>query len=120
MNGQELAECAFSDPNHGVEEKEFTVSFVKKDDVASFSTSIKGTMRQALRHSDIDINKIQVYYEDDDSYENMSLEEFEGEGKIAGVKGTCPIGLIKLGKSPRKSGGYTTIISSQEEFSMND
>lgn len=119
MDNSELAEYAYSDPVLEQEEKEFTVSFVKAGEKrASFSTSIKGPMRRAIRHTDMDVEEIQVYYESDETHENMPAEAFDGDGKIVSIKGTCPIGLLKLGSNPRKSGGYANIISDQSQVNI--
>jgi len=96
MDGEEAAEYVSSDPNIGVEEAEFHVGFSKADDRANFSSSIRGTSARALRHTEINVDQIHVYYEENNEYENMEVEDFEGDGEIVNVTGDMTIGLLKL------------------------
>lgn len=120
MESHEAAEHVASDPNIGKSEAEFTISFSKADERANFHSSIRGPSSRALRHTEINIEQVQVYYDENGTYAKMDVQDFDGLGKIVSVVGDVPIGLIKLGNKSRSSSGYANIISTQAEVSFDE
>lgn len=118
MEPVEASEYAKTDPELGAEEKEFTIGCTKKDNKARFQTNIASQVKRALRHSDIEADEISVYNEDD-GISRMSVEDFDGNGKIVGFRGTLPLGLIKLNSNPRTSRSFAAVISPQNEVNID-
>ena len=118
MNKKELIENCGTDPNSGSKEKGMTISFVKASEKASISSGIKSQIKKAIKHTDMTVDKIQVYYEDDESYELMDPDDYE-DGLIVSYKGTVPIESLKIQSNPRSSRGYAQIISGQSEVNID-
>lgn len=118
MNKEKLVENCGTDPNSGSKEKGMTISFVKEDDKANISSGIKSQVKKAINHTDITVNNIQVYYEDDETYELMPPEDYV-EGTIVSFKGTVPIESLKIQSNPRSSRSYSQIISGQTEVNID-
>jgi len=120
MDSEEAVNYVVSDPNREVFEKEFHVGFRKDQDEASVTSSIKSTTKHLLQHSDVRVKTLTVYDESNDSFYDVTLDEFEGEGDIISGVFKCPVGLIKLGSNPRQSSAPSQIVSPQTEVTSFD
>jgi hypothetical protein len=120
MGPEEFVQHTASDPNGVTDERGFTVSFVKSDDRASISSSIRSVVDRMFLHTDIDVEDIQVYYEDEDTYKNMKASDFTGDGEIVSAKGRVPIESLKINSNPRSTRGYANIISNQGEVNISN
>lgn len=118
MKPEEAAEYCKSDPNLGGEEKEFSVGFTKKSDMATVHTSISGQMPRLLTHSDVVCTQITVYNENSETYSHITLEEFDGEGHIVNFVGKVPIENLKINNKPRSQRSYAQIISTQNSVNI--
>jgi len=118
MNKEKILDNCQTDPQNEAAEKGFTVSFTKSDGKASISSGIASMVKKAIGHTDIDVETIQVFYEDDESYELMEPEDYSN-GRVVGFKGKVPLEAIKIQKKPRNKRAYSNIISGQGEVNIN-
>ena len=95
------------------EAKETSMTWGRVDDAAMFHTDEAGVIRRMLPHPHIDILKVGVYCGTTDEG-NMDVRRFETieeaaecartqDGHICELRAMVPIGLIRIGKKPRKS-----------------
>lgn len=119
MEGAEAAEYVISDPNAEVFEKEFHCNVTKGEEEMTISSAILGVTRGLLRHSDVSVRNLTVYDEEEDKYEDITLEEFEGDRDIVSGRFIGNRGLLKIGSKPRQGGGYGAIVSSQKEVNID-
>lgn len=120
MTPEEITEHTRDDPNVSTDEKGFTINFVKADDKANIFSGIRSQVDRLLKHTDVDVHRVQVYFEDSKSYEKMKPEDFTGDGEVVSVYGSVPIESLKLRSSPRNNRSYADIISKQESFNMGE
>lgn len=118
MDSESASEYTKTDPNLSTSESQFTTSFTKADERATIYTSIASQVKRCLNHSDIEEIKITVYNEDNDTYERMTTEDFDGDGIITAFKGKVPIESLKIQSNPRSARSYAQIISPQTEVNI--
>lgn len=119
MDVQDILNFVETDKNLESEEKEFTVTFSKRDDKAFIHTSISSQIKRAITHSDIVVDEITTYNKDSDTYNRTTLDSFDGEGIIVSMKGKVPIESLKIQSNPRKNRSYAQIISPQTEVNFD-
>lgn len=119
MDAEEAAEYAKTDPNCTAVEKEFSVGFSKDHERATFHAAIGSMVKRTILNTDMKVEEITVYDEDSESYEYMSVEEFDGGGRIVQSKGKVPIESLKVRSSPRKHRSFAQVISKQEDVDFD-
>lgn len=119
MEEQEAVDFVGQDPHRESFEKEFHVGFAKGDEGMTVSSSIKSMTKRLLSHSDVSVKSVCVYDESSDSYRDVHISDFDGEGKIVSGVFDAPVGLLKLGSTPRKTKSYAQVISPQEEVNFD-
>jgi hypothetical protein len=118
MEPEEVKEYVSSDPQLSAEEKEMGIGFTKKDEKATFFTCISSQIKRALTHTDINVIKLSVFDESDESRWQTTVEEFDGEGTVVALKATVPIESLKIQSNPRSARSYASIISPQNEVNF--
>lgn len=120
MDAEEAVEHVKTDPNLTAVEKEFSVGFSKDHERATFHARISSMVKRTLTHSDMEVEQITVYDENDESYERMGVEDFDGNGRIVQSQGKVPIETLKVRSSPRGHRSFAQVISKQENVNIND
>jgi hypothetical protein len=90
------------------EEKETTLRFGKRDDVAGGYTAEAGLTRRAIAHPHVDVRFLTVL--DGDARASVSLEEWDG-GRIVGAALNVPVGVLSVKSTPRASTEHAEVIS---------
>lgn len=90
------------------EEKETTLRFGKRDDVATAYTAEAGLTRRAIAHPHVEVRSLTVL--DGDARETVSLEEWDGR-EIVGAALSVPVGLLSVKSTPRASTEHAEIVS---------
>lgn len=119
MNSKEATNHVSTDPSLTSGEKEMSIGFSKDDDKATIFTAIASQVRRCLTHTDVDVSEIYLYNEDDETHSRSTLEEFEGEDIIVGVRGKVPIESLKVRSNPRSQRSFANIISSQQSVDID-
>jgi hypothetical protein len=120
MEPEQVVEHVSSDPELLSVEKEMSIGFTKQDDEATFFTCIASQIKRALTHSDMDVVTLSVFNESDETRSETTVEDFDGEGIVVGLKATVPIESLKINSSPRSSRSYGQIISSQASVNIEE
>lgn len=120
MNPEEITEHVSTDSELSAQEKEMSIGFSKKDERATFFTSIASQAKRALTHTDMDVTELYVYKEDDETRLTTTVEEFGGEGTVVGLKAKLPIESLKVRANPRSARSYAGIISPQQSVNFDD
>jgi hypothetical protein len=120
MKEQEITEHVITDPELTSAEKEMSIGFSKKDDKATIFTAIASQIRRLLTHTDVDVTELSIYKETDETRWQTTVKEFDGDGKVVGLKGKVPIESLKIQANPRGNTSYAHMISPQTEVSFDD
>ncbi len=105
---RDLLDAVEEDSGLTPEEKETSIGFTKRDDVARMFTAEAGLSRRLLAHPAAAVTSLDVVHTSG-GRESVSPEEY-ASGAIGGVLAEVPVGLLKLRKSARKSAGHATIL----------
>lgn len=88
-------------------EKETSINFTKSDDRADVFTSERGLTRRLLTHELFTTDTVLLK----GGSRSDSLQEVDTSDTIVGVRGTIPIGCLKLRASARHANGHAPIVS---------
>jgi hypothetical protein len=104
----ELAGCVYVDTTTNL--REVTITASKENDRAKIDSTQSSFSRRMLRHELAEIESVQVYT--DPGYETLNVEEaLEREDpRVVAVKGTVPIGAIKISSSSRDNNKLTYVM----------
>lgn len=120
MNPEEITEYVITDPELTSAEKEMSIGFSKKSDKATVFSAIASQVRRLLTHTDVDVTELYLYNETDETRWTSTVEDFDGGGKVVGLKGKVPIESLKIQANPRGSRSYAQVISKQNSVSFDD
>lgn len=90
-------------------EKETTIRFGKRDDVARVFTAEAGIARRVLAHPESDVAHMNVS-DDDGGTRRMELSEYDG-GPVVSVAADVPVGALQIKSSARKNDQHAAIVS---------
>lgn len=105
---QEAIDNVAEDSSLVPSEKETSINFGKRHDRARVFSSERGLMRRLLGHPHVEI--VSVTVEEGDRRPPIDLDDYDGQ-TVVGVRAIAPIGLLKIGLSPRKDNQHARIVS---------
>ena len=89
-------------------EKETSINFTKSEDRARVFTSERGLMRRLLQHPLFEVDHLVP----ESGAKVTDVQELDAtDTQITGVKGTIPVGAVKLRTSTRSSSGHASVVS---------
>lgn len=98
------------DPRLAPEEKETLLRFSKDRGRFIFDTTEAGLGRRLLAHPEADIDRVTVLREDGPR-DGLAPHDVTDGDKIVGVRGTLPLGVLKIGSRGRKANGHASVVS---------
>lgn len=111
----DITDCIVSDPNAVPAEKETTINFSNDGCKMRIFSANRSIMKDMTQHTDIQIDSLSCYH--NERYETLSPTEHDGED-VVGIRATAPIGLLKLGSSPRSRDVPSQVVSNQQEVNF--
>lgn len=120
MEAQEASEYVITDPELTSEEKEMSIGFTKQSEKATLFTAIASQVRRALTHTDVNVTELYVFNKTDESRWRTTLEDFNGDGSIVGLKAKLPIESLKVQANPRSNRSFAQVISPQNDVNFSD
>ena len=109
---ESVAECFISDTDISPIERETNFSFNAKDHTMRIFASQRTVMKSLWSHTYVDVDRLSVL--EDGLYTTITPEDHDGQ-KIVGLWADAPLGLLKVGKSPRSQNTPSSVVSDQEE-----
>ena len=106
--GRDLLAAVGEDTDLLPEEKETTLRFGKRDDVAHVYTAEAGLARRLLAHPHVDVRGLTV--PDGDARRDVAPEQHTGE-PIYGVRAHVPVGCLSVRSSPRSTTQHAKIVT---------
>jgi len=104
----ELLDAVEADPDLQPAEKETNIRFAWGDERATVFTAEPALVRRLLAHPERGDTSLIVA--DGDARPALEPTEHSGE-PITGVSTEIPVGVLKIGGSPRSSGGHAEIVT---------
>lgn len=96
------------DPNLTPKEKETTIHFSRDSDRATIFTAEGGITRRLLGHPEFEVNHLVT--ERRCKVENLQQLQAD-DGAVVGVRGTIPVGALKVSARPRSASGHAAVVS---------
>ena len=96
------------DPALSPSERETIFRFAADDDAVAFFTEEPGIGRRLIAHPHTTVSAVRVLQAG--ATHRKRPTEYE-EGDIVAVRGEAPVGVLKVGKSPRTTGGPAEVVS---------
>lgn len=106
---RDLLDAVAEDSGLTPDEKETSIGFTKRDDVARMFTAEAGLSRRLLAHPHTDVTSLDVV--DGDGTREAVAPEGYTSGAIAGVLADVPVGLFQIKSSPRKNTQHAEIVT---------
>lgn len=96
-------------------ERETSIHFSRADDRANVYSEEKAICKRLLMHPDFDLEQYTTSHPDAPQ-QAVSIEEYRENGHdqrkpVYAVKGTLPIGVLKIAQKPRQSSGHADVVS---------
>lgn len=109
------------DPRLTPAEKETLLRFSKDRNRFVFDTTEAGLGRRLLAHPEVEIDRVTILREDGlrDAVDPRDVTE---QDDIVGVRGTLPLGVLKIASTARKATGHAHVVTHRvlEEVSNGD
>lgn len=105
----ELLDAVGEDSGLTPEEKETSIGFTKRDDVARMFTAEAGLARRLLAHPHAAVTSLDVL-QGDGRRASVGVDEYT-TGQIAGVLANVPVGAFSVKGTPRKSDQHAEIVT---------
>lgn len=113
MNGSNLIERVDRDPALGGDEKETTLTMYGQDKKFTIHSSKPTVIKSLLDHNHFELEWARVIT-DNGSTRIRTLEDLaESEGKIVGVTGEMPVGVLTVKSKPRANNHQSSIVNSE-------
>ena len=91
-------------------EKETSINFTKDEDRAQVFTAERGLTRRFLAHDLFDTDALLLK----DGSRSDYLQDVDTSDTVVGVRGTIPIGCLKVQASARSADGHAPIVSNAD------
>lgn len=105
---ESITELVKEDSDLTPAEKETSINFTKTEDRARVFTAEAGLMRRLLQHSEFQVGHVVT----ESRARVESVAELDATNTaIVGVKGTIPVGALKIQRTARASSGHASVIS---------
>lgn len=99
-------------PDITTDERETSIRFAEREDTCIIFTESKPMLWRLMDHSDVTAESLVAY--DGGSFAKVEAHENEREDIVRG-KFRAPLGLLKIGKTPRNSNSMSKIVSEQPD-----
>ena len=122
VDRDQLVACfTAEDPRLAPEEKETLLRWTKDRDRVVFDTTEAGLGRRLIAHPETDIDRVTVV-RDGTARDGVAPHDVHEHDEIVGVRGTLPLGVLKVGLAPRKTGGHAKVVTQRvlEEVTNGD
>lgn len=113
----DLAESVQTNTNVTQAERETSITFSRADDRADIYCEEQAMMKRLLLHPDFELDFYHTSHPDrvtgvveGDEYEE---DGHDGRKPVYAIRGTIPIGCLKVGPSPRSSSGHADVVTSK-------
>ena len=104
----ELRDLVREDPDLTPAEKETALRFAKDEDRATVFTAEAGLTRRLLAHAEFAVEEVVLA----DGSHAPHVEALDAsEDAVVGVRGTLPVGCLKVRASSRSPGGHARMVT---------
>lgn len=98
------------DPKLTPPEKETALRFARDEERVTIYTAERGIGRRVLAHPAAAIDEVTIA-EGRRKRPAVPLEELEEGDQVVAVRGTLPLGTVKVRERPRTSGGHADVVT---------
>ena len=118
LAANDLVESVREDPDLTPAEKEVSVLFTKESERAVVYAEVAGVTRRLLAHPLFEVDSLRVA---GDGHHGACVapDEFGG-GEVTGVRGTVPIGTLKVRAASRKSSQWADVVADPASHTGGD